>query len=177
MEEPGVDGDEAVVANHKPPEETKPGECALTIQRRRYRRILRPSWCVAFVLFERARMIGSIPRWASLARNGLLSYPRSRINRSGRLRGRPGRCVRPTRTVASVASRSLTSAGDAESRCTPIGVPWPSTRTIHFVPLPRLVFPTQSPLFWALLQIPWVADTGESSAGIGEEARGLLLVV
>src|SRR5579859_338961 len=27
------------------------------------------------------------------------------------------------------------------------GIPWPSTTTIHFVPLPRLVFPTFEPLF------------------------------
>lgn len=31
--------------------------------------------------------------------------------------------------------------------CTPRGIPWPSTTTMHFVPLPRLVFPTQEPLF------------------------------
>jgi hypothetical protein len=27
-------------------------------------------------------------------------------------------------------------------------MPWPSTSTIHFVPFPRLVFPTAAPLFW-----------------------------
>lgn len=37
--------------------------------------------------------------------------------------------------------------GTLKSRL-PKGIPWPSATTIHFVPLPRLVLPTQSPLFW-----------------------------
>lgn len=41
----------------------------------------------------------------------------------------------------------LTSAGDADSRYAPSGVPAPSTNTIHFVPLPRLVGPTLVPPF------------------------------
>ena len=94
-----------------------------------------------------AGMIGSIPRRTNRARAALLSYPRSAISRSGRLRGRPGRCGRVTAIVSSVASRSRTSAGDAESRYAPNGVPAPSTNTIHFVPLPRLVGPTLAPPF------------------------------
>src|SRR5439155_1663122 len=50
--------------------------------------------------------------------------------------------------VASVVSASCVSCGDAEQRCFPKGRPWPSTTTIHFVPLPRLVFPTPAPIFW-----------------------------
>jgi hypothetical protein len=65
----------------------------------------------------------------------------------GALAGRPGVCARGTAMVASVRSRSVTSCGDAESRCAPSGVPAPSTTTIHLVPLPRLVFPTAAPPF------------------------------
>src|SRR5512143_3027290 len=63
-----------------------------------------------------------------------------------RWRGRP-RPGRGTFTCSRVASISLTSAGEAEASVPPIGTPWPSTTTIHFVPLPRLVLPTNSPLF------------------------------
>ena len=56
------------------------------------------------------------------------------IRRSGRLRGRPALPVRPTATVSSVFSSSVTSAGQAESRYAPSGVPAPSTKTIHLVP-------------------------------------------
>jgi hypothetical protein len=52
-----------------------------------------------------------------------------------------------TRTSASVASASVTSAGEALSSRTPSGRPSLSTSTIHFVPLPRLVLPTASPPF------------------------------
>src|SRR5581483_6464737 len=60
-------------------------------------------------------------------------------------RGRP--FGRGTRTFASVSSASVTSAGEALSSRTPSGTPSPSASTIHFVPLPRLVLPTASPLF------------------------------
>ena len=42
---------------------------------------------------------------------------------------------------------SVSFAGAAESKWFPRGIPLPSATTIHFVPFPRLVFPTQSPLF------------------------------
>jgi hypothetical protein len=61
------------------------------------------------------------------------------------LRGRP--FGGGTRTWASVVSASVTSLGEALSSRTPSGRPSPSTSTIHFVPLPRLVFPTADPLF------------------------------
>src|SRR6202044_3427419 len=51
-------------------------------------------------------------------------------------------------TSASVASASVTSPGEALSSRTPSGRPPPSTSTIHFVPLPRLVLPTAEPPFW-----------------------------
>jgi hypothetical protein len=57
-----------------------------------------------------------MPRRAKRARRGWLSSPRSAINRSGRLRGRPGLLGRPTATALSVRSRSVTAAGDAASR-------------------------------------------------------------
>ncbi|WKT61882.1 hypothetical protein Q2E61_06710 [Microbulbifer thermotolerans] len=49
--------------------------------------------------------------------------------------------------TSSKGSISLTSAGEAEVMVLPSGTPSPSTTTIHFEPLPRLVFPTSGPLF------------------------------
>src|ERR1700739_2185181 len=65
--------------------------------------------------------------------------------RLGFCRGRP--LGRGTLNSASVASASVTSPGEALSSRTPNGRPPPSTSTIHFVPLPRLVLPTAEPLF------------------------------
>src|ERR1700739_4117080 len=65
--------------------------------------------------------------------------------RLGFCRGRP--LGRGTWTSASVASASVTSPGEALSSRTPSGRPPPSTSTIHFVPLPRLVLPTAEPPF------------------------------
>jgi hypothetical protein len=58
-----------------------------------------------------------------------------------------GPLARGTLTSASVASASVTSPGETPSSRTPSGRPPPSTSTIHFVPLPRLVLPTAEPLF------------------------------
>jgi hypothetical protein len=52
-----------------------------------------------------------------------------------------------TRIVSSVLSINVDSWGVAEVSLRPIGMPLPSATTISFVPLPRFVFPTQSPLF------------------------------
>jgi hypothetical protein len=46
-----------------------------------------------------------------------------------------------------VLGASLISAGEAKARMPAKGRPLPSTTTIHFVPLPFLVLPTQRPLF------------------------------
>jgi hypothetical protein len=54
---------------------------------------------------------------------------------------------RGTFTSASELSAKLTSAGEALASCAPSGMPWPSTTTIYFVPLPRLVGPTPAPPF------------------------------
>ena len=87
-----------------------------------------------------------MPRCASLIRCASESYARSAINRLGcgalRLGSRGGTIV-----SSSVASRSFTSAGEADARRMPTGIPWPSATTMHFVPLPRFVLPTHSPLF------------------------------
>jgi hypothetical protein len=48
-------------------------------------------------------------------------------------------------TSANVASISVTSAGEVLSSRIPSGRPLPSASTIHFVPLPRLVFLTAEP--------------------------------
>jgi len=86
-----------------------------------------------------------MPRFFRRSRSGSESYPRSAITRSGFCRGRP--LGRGTWTCWSVASASVTSPGEALSSRTPSGTPSPSTNTIHFVPLPRLVLPTASPPF------------------------------
>src|SRR5579863_3405017 len=65
--------------------------------------------------------------------------------RVGFCRGRPRGLG--MRTSATVASARLTSLGEALSSRTPIGRPLPSTSTIHFVPLPRLVCRLRSPFF------------------------------
>jgi hypothetical protein len=86
-----------------------------------------------------------MPRRCSRRRKGSLSKALSAMMRSGHCRGRPR--GRGTLTWASVASANVTSCGDADAKRTPTGIPLPSARTIHFVPLPRLVFPTARPLF------------------------------
>src|ERR1035441_9762284 len=55
--------------------------------------------------------------------------------------------LRRTLMRARVDSASFTSAGLALVSWLPKGIPEPSTTTIHFVPFPRLVFPTPEPLF------------------------------
>ena len=112
-----------------------------------YLRSCLPS-CVGFlILFCRCGLISSMSLAANCSRRGSLSYPLSAISLSGFRFGSPPP-LRGTATLLSVFSTSVTSFGLAESRCFPIGIPSPSTTTIHFVPLPRLVFPTHSPLFW-----------------------------
>jgi hypothetical protein len=49
---------------------------------------------------------------------------------------------------SSVCSTSFTSAGEALSVRRAIGRPWRSAIPMILVPLPRLVLPTQRPLFW-----------------------------
>src|SRR5690606_40624584 len=56
-------------------------------------------------------------------------------------------CSSDLGTVSRIPSTSVTSAGEALSAPHASGTPWPSPTTNHLVPLPRLVFPTQSPLF------------------------------
>ena len=54
-----------------------------------------------------------------------------------------------------VCSRCVTSAGDAASRdAAPRGEPLPSTRTIHFVPWPRVLVPTWGPPLVAGTTLP-----------------------
>ncbi len=47
----------------------------------------------------------------------------------------------------TVSGTTVTSCGEADAMCTATGRPWRSATAMIFVPLPRLVFPTQSPLF------------------------------
>src|SRR5438105_471206 len=64
--------------------------------------------------------------------------------------------------LSKAASAKVTSPGVADSNLLPRGTPWPSTTTIHFVPLPFLVFPTQAPLFFAGAKLPSRNDSLQS---------------
>lgn len=117
-----------------------------TFQRFLYLLSFLPSCALLFVRFRRYGTIISIFKCLRRFRSGSLSYPLSPISLLGRFFGRP-RPERGTLTASRVCSASFTSAGAAEARTLPKGIPWPSTTTIHFVPLPFLVFPTQAPPF------------------------------
>ena len=126
LSQPGVgslDNPAPFVASHFPPIFISPLACCSSCKARSAR-------CRA----------ASISRAVDRSRN-----PRSAITRFGFCRGRPFGLG--TRTSLSVASASVTSAGEALSSRTPNGTPSPSPSTIHFVPLPRLVLPTASPPF------------------------------
>ena len=147
MKEASIGGDQSLIAHHQTAEMAKPRERALD----------NPPPAIPpqlpAVLMGRPPMIaagrdnGLNPPASQAGPHGIAVLARSAIKRSGRLRGRPGLPGRPTAIVSSVCSRRVTSAGDAASRYAPNGVPAPSTRTIHFVPLPRLVLPTLGPPF------------------------------
>ena len=53
-----------------------------------------------------------------------------------------------TNRSSMVWPTSVTSAGEALAVLTAIGRPWLSVIAMILVPFPRLVFPTQRPLFW-----------------------------
>ncbi len=109
------------------------------IHRRPYRRSLRPSCLLGHFRPFRCGKIKSQFDSLSRSRSPSLSYARSAINGIVRssVRG----------TCSSTPSTRVTSAGDALAVAHARGTPWPSATTIHFVPLPRLVFPTSEPLF------------------------------
>jgi len=117
-----------------------------TIQRFRYRRNFLPSCVGGFFLFLRWGQMSSMPRLPSASRNRSLSYALSAMSRFGLVFGLPGPPL-GTDIVANVSGASLTSAGEAEAMEIPRGKPLPSTTTMHFEPLPRLVLPTLEPLF------------------------------
>ena len=98
--------------------------------------ICRRSRVVCKRTFQAAKSGLFIPAYCGLFTPALTSA----IKRTGCLSGTPN--------ASSACAISFTSAGEAESRCAPNGVPAPSTTTSHFVPLPRLVLPTLSPPFW-----------------------------
>ena len=76
-------------------------------------------------------LINVMPRAASSARNGSLSYSRSAIRRAGFCRGRLGP-DRGTAMVLSVAWPSVISAWDAEVTRTTRGRRWRSITTVSF---------------------------------------------
>src|SRR6266849_825645 len=147
MKECAVNRERAVIANNQVAEVAEPCEGAFDF----------PAPSVAS---QRSSVLGhgfaSIPAMRRDQFDPALSQPLSQRvtvvttigDQAQRFLPRPPRVRRLTQIVASVVSASRASCGDAEQRCFPKGRPWPSTTTIHFVPLPRLVFPTPAPLFW-----------------------------
>ena len=109
-----------------------------TFQRRAYLLNFRPSWVAAFFLLLLCGQIKSIFRFFRFSRSGSESAALSYINRFI--------FVFPY-AISNNSSINVTSAGEAEVMVLPRGTPSPSTTTIHFEPLPRLVFPTSRPLF------------------------------
>lgn len=109
-----------------------------TFQRRAYLLKDLPSCFGSLFRFLLWGQINSIFRLLRLFRSGSESAALSYINRLILLF--------PYVTSRS-GSISFTSAGEAEVMVLPRGTPSPSTTTIHFEPLPRLVLPTSGPLF------------------------------
>src|SRR5881628_1470698 len=148
MKECAVNRERAVVANHQVTEVAEPGEGTLDFPA--------PS-----VTSQRSSVLGhgfaSIPTMRRDQLDPARRQPRSQrvtvvttiSNQAQRLLPRPPRvgsaayadrrerCFREPRFVRGCRTKVLLK-----------GRPWPSTTTIHFVPLPRLVFPTPAPLFW-----------------------------
>jgi hypothetical protein len=117
-----------------------------TDHRRLSRRRLHPSCSGGFTRFFLWGQSSSIPRLAKRLRNGSKAQAFSSIARWGFFRRCPGPS-RGTATVSRVGSSRVMSVGDTDAKRFPTGTPWPSTTTIHFAPLPRVVFPTQAPCF------------------------------
>ena len=63
---------------------------------------------------------------------------------------------------AMTFSRSLISAGEAESVWLPRGIPWPSTTTRHFVPLASLRFSDSRAPFFAGMNVASTKDSSQS---------------
>jgi hypothetical protein len=116
-----------------------------TCHRRLSRRHWRPCGNGAFTRGRRWGHLSSRPRFARRCRRGSASQAFSSSTRAGCWRGRPGP-RRGTALGSRLGSNRVTAAGDAESQRFPTGSPWPSTPTIHCVPLPPVVLPTQAPL-------------------------------
>ena len=109
-----------------------------TFHRREYRLSFRPSCSAARFLFLRCGHIRSTFRFLSSLRRPSESAALSYISRL---------ILLFPYVLSSSGSISFTSAGVAEVTVLPRGTPSPSTTTIHFEPLPRLVFSTSGPLF------------------------------
>lgn len=109
-----------------------------TFHRRAYLLSLRPSCNAGRFLFLRCGQISSTLRF--------LRFPR-RLSESAALSYIRRLILLFPYALSSRGSISFTSAGEAEVTMLPRGTPSPSTTTIHFEPLPRLVFPTSGPLF------------------------------
>jgi hypothetical protein len=146
MNERSTHGDVALPAHHQPTKISQPGKCALHLPPAFIAPQLPP-------VLER-RLFPILPMGTDQV-NAPLGQPLPQRVRVTRLViDQPLRTLARTpspwtrdRNGLQVGSISCTAAGDAASKRFPRGTPWPSTTTIHFVPLPRLVFPTHAPLF------------------------------
>jgi hypothetical protein len=110
---------------------------------RLYRRNDRSSCVFGFFLLQLdlCGAINSTPySIASFSSSGSLSYALSPIRRSGF-------SLLETKHLERVVSARVTSCGEADVMCMAIGRLELSDIAMSFVPLPRLVFPTSSPLF------------------------------
>ena len=116
MKEAGIGRAQTLIADDQAADMAKPRECALDDPPP----AVAPQ--LAAILMGRSLVVAARgDDWldaptSQAGTQGIASYPRSAIKRLGRLRGRPGLPGRPTATVSSVCSRSVTSAGDAASR-------------------------------------------------------------
>ena len=141
FEKAAVERDQALMPDRQPAPVPQPCEEALHLPALPVALQLRPSWSGGLFLPRRCGQISSPP----IPSISLLSQSASKALSAMSLRG-----SRPVFACMSarVGMTSFTSAGDAEARAPPTGRPCLSATTIHFVPFPFLVFPTQSPLFW-----------------------------
>jgi hypothetical protein len=134
MKEACIGRDQALIADDQPPKVPQPGKRPLD----------EPSPPIA-------------PQLAPILRGGALTAapggddrltPSPGPSSMQRIAGIPPIGAQAPGPLARVFARRVTSAGDAASRDAPNGGPGPSTRTLHVVPWPHVVFPTSVPLFW-----------------------------
>lgn len=169
MKESPVNSDRFSISDHEPSEVAYPCNSALHFPSLSKSAELSAILDFGFFLFFRWGTIRSIPRCLNCLRSGSLSYALWATKRSGRFLGLPGPFL-GTLICSSVCPTSFTSAGDAEARELPKGIPEPSATTIHFVPLPFLVLPTQGPPFFAGAKLPSIKASCQPKAPLASSS-------